>query len=379
MAKKKSTNRYPLQKVAEKKRQKKRDSERFRQSLPMYQSYEANTFSDLVDNVVTGDCLDVMNLIPNNKVNLIITSPPYFQQRDYGGGIGNEKTIDLYLENLLAVFDQCNRVLTEDGSVVFNLGDKYLNSSLQLIPYRFALRVLETFQVKLVNDITWIKLNPTPRQYQKRLVNSTEPFFHFVKSDKYYYQLNEFKKNDSLKNKKNDGSNIGKKYYELIRTSSLTSEQKRAAIQELTDTIREVKEGKIESLRMKIQGIHSEPFGGQNGGRMYHLMRKGFTIIKIKGNGIKKDVMESAVETIKGSKHPAVYPLSIIRELIKLLSRPGDFVLDPFVGSGTTAIAAKELNRSYIGIDLNQEYCKYARERLSRIHYQETPEILNEI
>jgi site-specific DNA-methyltransferase (adenine-specific) len=324
----------------------------------------SNYFEELLDTILFGDNLNLLKLIPENKINLIITSPPYFKQRDYGSGIGNEKTIDKYIENLLLVFSECFRILKEDGSIVFNLGDKYLDSSLQLIPYRFAIEVTRRFPIKLINDITWVKLNPTPRQYQRRLVSSTEPFFHFAKTDSYYYDFNAYMNINGAKPKRTNGNNIGKKYYELIENSSLTLEQKKKALCELQEVIEEVRSGKIESFRMKIKGIHSEPFGGQDGGRKYQLMRKGFTIIKIKGDPIKRDVIESAVETIKGCKHPAIYPSFIIKELIKLLSRPGDIVLDPFIGSGTTAVAAKELNRRYIGIEINKEYCKYAGERL---------------
>lgn len=330
-------------------------------------TFASSTLVDFLDNVLLGDNLTLLGSIPANRINLIITSPPYFKQRDYGGGIGNEKTINEYIENLLLVFSECVRILKDDGSIVFNLGDKYLESNLQLIPYRFAISVLEKFPVKLINNVTWVKLNPTPRQYQRRLVSSTEPFFHFVKNDDYCYNFNAYLSNNGTKNKRTNGNNIGKKYFELIEGSNLTLEQKKRALCELQEVIEEVRDRKIESFRMKIKGIHSEPFGGQDGGRKYQLMKKGFTIIKIKGEPIKRDVIESAVETIKGNKHPAIYPLFIIKELIKLLSRPGDIVLDPFVGSGTTAVAAKELNRRYIGIEINKEYCKYARERLKNI------------
>ena len=334
-----------------------------KESATQYYTDKFNSFESFLDNVTHGDNLSTLKLIPDNKINLIITSPPYFKQRDYGSGIGNEKSVEEYIENLKKVFAECVRILKDDGSVVFNLGDKYLESNLQLIPYRFALEAIKAFPVKLVNNITWVKLNPTPRQYQKRLVSSTEPFFHFVKNDNYYYSLVNYL-NNGTKNKKHNGNNIGKKYFELIENSKLTLEQKKLALCELQDVIQEVKVGKLESFRMKIKGIHSEPFGGQDGGRKYQLLKKGFTIIKIKGAPIKRDVIECAVETIKGSKHPAIYPLYIIKELIKLLSKPSDIVLDPFVGSGTTAVAAKELNRKYIGIEINEEYCKTAKERL---------------
>ncbi|MFZ3122779.1 MAG: site-specific DNA-methyltransferase [Thermodesulfovibrionales bacterium] len=345
------------------KKTKKRDKILIAETIASYRPIN-NLFSEIINRIIQGDNLSVLKLIPAYKINLVITSPPYFKQRDYGGGIGNEKTINEYIENLLLVFSECVRILKDDGSIVFNLGDKYLESNLQLIPYRFAISVLEKFPVKLINNVTWVKLNPTPRQYQRRLVSSTEPFFHFVKSEEYYYNFADFMNNNGAKNKRTNGNNIGKKYFELIESSSLTLEQKKMALCELQEVIEEVRAGKIESFRMKIRGIHSEPFGGQDGGRKYQLMRKGFTIIKIKGEPIKRDVIGSAVETIKGCKHPAIYPLYIIKELIRLLSRPGEIILDPFIGSGTTAVAAKELGRRYIGIDINEEYCKYAKLRL---------------
>ena len=73
--------------------------------------------------------------------------------------------------------------------MVINLGDKYVDSSLQLVPYRFAIAATEAENVRLVNAVTWVKSNPTPRQFQRRLVSSTEPFFHFVKSNNYYYDI----------------------------------------------------------------------------------------------------------------------------------------------------------------------------------------------
>ncbi|MBI3755929.1 MAG: site-specific DNA-methyltransferase, partial [Deltaproteobacteria bacterium] len=134
----------------------------------------------LLNNIMQGDNLAMLKFIPDNTINLIITSPPYFKQRDYGGGIGNEKTVEEYIDNLLKVFSECVRILKDNGSIVFNLGDKYLEGNLQLIPYRFAVEALKSFPIKLVNSITWVKSNPTPRQYQRRLVSSAEPFFHFV-------------------------------------------------------------------------------------------------------------------------------------------------------------------------------------------------------
>jgi len=160
-------------------------------------------------------------------------------------------------------------------------------------------------------------------------------------------------------------SNIGKGYFNLIEKSELTFVQKELARIELQEVIQEVKKGEIEGFRMKIRGIHSEPFGGQPGGRQIQLEKKGFTIIRIHGRSMKRDVIETAVESLKGVNHPAMYPVLLVQELISLLSHQGDVVLDPFIGSGSTAMAAKALDRHYIGIELNPEYCQIAKERLT--------------
>jgi site-specific DNA-methyltransferase (adenine-specific) len=333
-----------------------------------------NQLEPFLNKIICGDNLVLLKEIPSNTISLVVTSPPYYKQRDYGSGIGNEKTLEEYIANLLKVFHECVRIITKDGSIVFNLGDKYEESNLLLVPYRFALAVTQNEPVRLVNNINWIKRNPTPRQFQRRLVSSTEPFFHFVKSDTYYYKMNAFMHHLDLKNKPHNGNgnNIGKRYFELIEQSALSDAEKKMAREELQNVIEEVKSSKINSFRMKIRGIHSLPFGGQEGGRKIQIEKKGFTIIKINGNALKRDVIECPVETIKGCQHPAIYPEYIIQELLLLLTRKDDIVLDPFMGSGTTAVACKKLGRKYIGFDINHNYCKYAEERLRKVIHQAT-------
>jgi len=101
------------------------------------------------------------------------------------------------------------------------------------------------------------------------------------------------------------------------------------------------------------------------GGRQIQLDKNGFTIIRINGEKLKRDIIESPVESIKNNQHPAIYPLFIVQELVKLLSNPNDIVLDPFAGSGTTCIAARNQKRNYIGIEISPEYVNYANERLT--------------
>ncbi|MCL2063820.1 MAG: site-specific DNA-methyltransferase [Candidatus Cloacimonetes bacterium] len=315
-----------------------------------------------------GDCYEILKTFPDKFIDLIITSPPYFQQREYGnGGIGNEATLDKYINNLMDIFMECVRITKNTGSIVFNLGDKYIDGNLLLVPYRFALEVQKLKKVKLINELTWVKVNPVPKQCSKKLISATEPFFIFSKSEDYYFNKDAFLEYRDIYqngNKKKPGNDIGKKYFELIDKSNLSNEEKTQAIKELNEAILETMQGKIESFRMKIRGLHALPYGGQGGGRLNQIVNKGFTIIRIHGNSIRRDIIESTVESIKGNIHPAVYPEFIIQEIIKLLTKKNDIVLDPFLGSGTTAVVAKKLNRKYIGIEINPEFVEYAQKRI---------------
>lgn len=327
--------------------------------------------------IILGDNLQILKRFEDECVDLIITSPPYFQQRDYGNGelgIGNEECEKEYLDKLLEVFDECARVIKKTGAIVFNLGDKYINGNLSLIPYKFAIKANEKSSVFLINQLTWAKLNPTPRQEKRKLIQATEPFFIFARSKDYYFDLtsylshlDEFNKNGKSK----PSENLGRKYFELIEKSDLEENEKERAKSELKDVITSIHKGEITGFRMKIRGVHKLAYGGQDGGRNNQIKNNGFTIIKILGNRMKKDIIESPVEITKDNHHPAVYPSYIIQELIKLLSKKGDIVLDPFCGSGTTCLAAKILSRDFIGIEINPSYVKLANERLEQTPAQQ--------
>ena len=335
---------------------------------------DTNITDDLpLDQILCGDNLELIRQLPDRSVQLVITSPPYFQQRDYGAGMGNEARLEEYLENLLLLFRECVRVIKDDGSLVFNLGDKYEDSSLLLVPYRFAIGATETGLVKLVNDVTWVKKNPTPRQFRRRLVSSTEPFFHFVKTADYFYNPDAFMVDESAPQKlRGQKTNVGRKYFGLIDQSDLSEDEKHNARVALEAGIQEVRRGEIAGLRMKIRGIHAEAFGGQDGGRKIQMEKKGFTLIRLRGDKLKRDVIEHSVESIKGIRHPAIYPVKIVEEFLHLLTRPRDIVLDPFIGSGSTAVACKKLGRHFIGYDINPEYCEYAQNRVETMTNEDT-------
>ena len=325
-------------------------------------------------------CDDNRNLLPTleaGSIDLVVTSPPYFNQRDYSSpGLGNEATASEYLDNIMETFKAILRVMKPTGNIVYNMGDKVIDGGLQLIPYRFAARVVDDLNLRLVNDITWIKQNPTPHQFARRLTISTEPFFHFAVSNDYFYDIAAFQPSSPLVRNK-PTPRLGARYRILIEESDLTSEERCAAHKALDEVIADVWEGRIHSFRMKIRGIHAPAYGGQDGGRKMHIERHGFTVIRISGRKMKRDVIESPVESLPGNGHPAIFPVRVVRDIIRLLCPPEGQVLDPYLGSGSTMVAALMEGRSCIGIDISQDYCDSARERVTQTAYQ--PDMLERL
>ena len=176
-----------------------------------------------------GDNRVVLSRIADNSVDLVVTSPPYFSQREYSSiGLGNEETIEEYLDNITETFKQIVRVVKPTGNIVYNIGDKIINGCLQLVPYRFAIRVLEELNLRLVNDITWMKRNPTPHQFSRRLILSTEPFFHFALGSEYYYDRSAFQPSEQSP-RHTPTKKLGGQYRKLIESSELTAEERCAA------------------------------------------------------------------------------------------------------------------------------------------------------
>lgn len=318
-----------------------------------------------INSVVCGDSREEIQNIEDNSVQLTLTSPPYYKQREYdAAGIGQEDTVFKYILELCAVFDAVIRATKENGIIIVNLGDKTINGSLQLVPHKFAQMVLETTELKLINVVEWIKSNPNPMPTARTLTSAHEPFFVFAKSKNYKFNIDCYMQEEIVK--KPFSETMGKKYFSLIMNSELTPIEKANAVDDVLKTIEQIKSGEITEFRMKIRGIHKLPYGGQAGGRLNQINNNGYTIIKMYGKKMKKDWVECAVSTPKiGEIHPAVYPEQMISEFIKLYTDVGDLVLDPFAGSGVSPVAAKKLGRNYIAIDTSQQYCDYMENVLS--------------
>lgn len=330
---------------------------------------------------ITGDALDILQEMPDNSINCAITSPPYWQMREYDNNghskeIGNESDYTQYVENLTKIFNEVKRVLTPEGSLWLNIGDKYHNKELMGMPWRVALSLMDCGWI-LRNDIIWDQMKGT-QSCKDRLRDVYEHIFHFVKEKKYYYEHNEIRIRPTRKPKKYNGELVsatgvsGKKYKQQIENSTVLSEEEKTnARNALIEAIAEMENGTIVDFRMTIRGqqrtYHSD---NQNvSGRAKELATKGYFILRMGANGhIPSDIWRIAPEdTWRKDAHYAVFPEELLLNPIRATCPIDGIVLDPFSGTGSTVCTAVKLNRRGIGIDLSAHYNDIARKRMKDI------------
>lgn len=146
--------------------------------------------------VIIGDVIEKLKMLPDKSINCIVTSPPYWGQRDYGtkGQIGNEKTPEEYIKKMLDIANELKRVLIDGGVYFLNIGDKYIDKNLQMIPFRLAIE-MQKMGWAIRNVLIWRKTNAMPSSIKDRFSNTYEPIFLFVKNPdnylkpEYYFDL----------------------------------------------------------------------------------------------------------------------------------------------------------------------------------------------
>lgn len=304
--------------------------------------------------VLQGDCRAILPNLSAESVQCVVTSPPYWGLRDYGGNadqIGLERTSAEYVESLVEVFREVRRVLKPDGVLWLNLGDCWnaynggagpsssisagtqtrerprLESGFGLrdkslkpkdligIPWRVAL-ALQADGWWLRSDIIWSKPNPMPESVSDRPTKSHEYLFLLTKSDRYFYDA------------------------ESIREPFQTNERENYP------------------ARAKVTGRGNQSAAAARGND--RDKSGGYPPAGAGRN--KRSVWSVPVKAYKGA-HFATYPADLIKPCILAGSRPGDMVLDPFGGSGTTGEVAVELGRSATLIELNEEYVAMIKAR----------------
>lgn len=325
-----------------------------------------------------GDALSVLQTLPAASVDMCMTSPPYWGHREYDAdGIGQEATYGEYIANLLAILDEVRRVLKPMGSLWLNLGDTYRMKSLTGIPWRVALALIDNGGWLLRNDVIWNKIKGAPDQSKDKLRNIHEYIFHFVKSRSYFYDA------DAIRSKPRSSSVVngsvvsatgvtGVRYKRQIELSTaLKPDEKSAAMQALNAVLEDVRAQRTSDFRMVIRGeqraTHSDRM--KVSGRAKELQTKGFYFLKYHPNGAKpSDVWDILPEdTQKRESHFAPYPVDICRiPILATCPEPG-IVLDPFCGTGTTLLAASQMGRNGIGIDISETYVEMTKARLRNL------------
>src|SRR6266542_601133 len=274
-----------------------------------------------LDRIHEGDAERVLRRWPAGFVDLCVTSPPYYQLRDYGhvNQLGLEKTPDAYIRRLVRVLGQVRRVLKPEGSLYLNLGDTYRKKTLLGIPWR-VVRELQRRGWYLRNAIVWHKPNGVPSAIKDRMTNRYEFVFHLTRSRRYFFDL------DSLRVPNLDA-----------RTRHLTGPVRRGA------------QGLDHRSGVPVAGNFVPDPRGKNPGDVWTIGPE---------TRAKRYIVPGT------ATHFAPFPETIAERPILAASPRGGVVLDPFIGSGTTALVARRLGRRFLGIELVPNYAKLARARL---------------
>ena len=303
-------------------------------------------YNKMKDTILFGDCRETLKEF-DEKARMCVTSPPYYGLRNYGdeeNQIGMEQSPEEFIDELVKVFREVKNVLTDDGTCWVNVGDSYYNyrpgrgqglakqtvsntkqdlpdvcprrgnrieglkeKDLIGIPWMFAF-AMRADGWYLRQDIIWHKPNPMPESVKDRCTKSHEYIFLFSKDKKYYYD------NEAIK--------------EPVKQDWGT---------------RDRTNGKYHN-----PGTGLQPHSG---------LTKSYT----KRN--KRSVWSINKKPYKGA-HFATYPAELIEPCIKAGSEEGDIILDPFMGSGTTAMVAKQLGRYYMGCELHEDYGDLIKKRV---------------
>ncbi len=273
--------------------------------------------------IINGEALNALQKLPNSLVQTVITSPPYYGQRDYCAEeqIGTEESSDEYINKLIEIFDEIKRVLKEDGTLWINVGDKYIDGNLAGLPWKLALALKERGWI-LRSDIIWYKPNAMPSSVKNRPTTDHEYMFLFAKSSKYYYDA------------------------DAIREPHVTFSEN----------------SKMRGGRNHLGKKGGTPEQGKNSGNSNLHNGRWDQAFHPKGRN-KRTVWEVPLSKFRDA-HFAVFPEQLIEPCILAGSSEGGIVLDPFFGAGTVGLVSIKKGRKFIGIDINEDYCKIATKRI---------------
>ena len=288
--------------------------------------------NSIINKVLKGDAREIAEDLPEDFFQCIITSPPYFNLRDYSEGneekeIGKEVSREEYVSRLVDVFNILKCKLKEEGLLWLNLGDTYKNKTLMGVPWRAALALQDSGWV-LRSDIIWHKPNAMPSSAKDRPTTDHEYIFMFSKSNEYFYDAD--------------------------------------AIREPHKTFSE--DSKMKGGRNHFGKINGTPENGKNGGNSNLHNGRWDQAFHPKGRN-KRTVWEIPLGKFKEA-HFAVYPDQLVENCLFASTKENDIVLDPFTGSGTTGVVACRHSRKFVGIELVDKYQRMAQKRIDEVAAQ---------
>ena len=268
---------------------------------------------DFVNQIIHGDCEDVLKKWPENAVDLIFTSPPYADRRanTYGGVKPGD-----YVDWFLPKAEQFLRVLKPTGTFILNIKERVVNGERHTYVIELILKMREQGWL-WTEEFMWHKKNSYPGKWPNRFRDSWERLLQFNKHRN--FQM----------------------YQEAVMVP--VGEWAKKRLNNLSETDQKRDESKAES------GFGKNVSNWVGRDKVYPT-----------------NVIHLATEC-SNRNHSAAFPENLPTWFIKLFTQADDRVLDPFIGSGTTAVAAKRLKRNYIGIDTNAEYCRQARKRILKV------------
>lgn len=312
----------------------------------------------LITNVIhQGDALTIAQCLPDECVQCIVTSPPYYGLRDYGvkGQIGLEETPEAYILRLVVLFRELRRVLRSDGVLWLNLGDSYANDgkwggstgvkhagglhgntgigrqrkttglapkNRMMIPARVAL-ALQADGWILRDEIVWAKNNVMPESVKDRTTKSHEMVYLLSKSTRYHFDQAAIREPADGYDGRKDTMQKGSPKY---ATNAVPGERPQTMAANGHERWKMNEHGERIRNRRSVWAINTEP---------------------------------------TPFSHFATMPMSLVELCIKAGAGKDSLVYDPFMGSGTTALVAQKLVRRYLGSELNAEYVALARMRLA--------------
>jgi site-specific DNA-methyltransferase (adenine-specific) len=279
--------------------------------------------------IIKGDARVALRQLPEEYVDTIVTSPPYYCQRDYDDArqVGNEETPEQYIASLVEIMAECHRVLKACGTLWLNLGDKIEKTRLLGMPWRVSLALVDAGW-NLRSDIIWHKPNAMPNPVKTRPTTDHEYVFLFSKSDKYFYDA------------------------DAIREPHVTFSEN----------------SKMRGGRNHFGKRNGTPEQGKNSGSSNLHDARWDQAFHPKGRN-KRTVWSVPLGKFREA-HFAVFPPKLIEPCILAGAPRGGIVLDPFFGAGTVGLVATELQRRYVGVELNADYVTMAKKRLATVQIQ---------